>query len=60
MVGRIMSLLSFASVGVMPISFAISGVLVDVNVPIMFAVAGGLTFITCLYLFSVRAVREID
>jgi MFS family permease len=60
MVGRIMSLLSFASVGVMPISFAISGVLVDVDVPIMFAVAGGLTFITCLYLFSVRAVREID
>ena len=60
MVGRIMSLLIFASVGVMPISFAISGILVDVNVPIMFAIAGGITFFTCLYLFTVRAVRKIN
>jgi MFS family permease len=60
MIGRVMSLLMFASVGVMPFSFAISGMLVDIHAPIMFAVAGGITFITCLYLFTVRAVRQVD
>jgi MFS family permease len=60
MIGRIMGLLMFASVGVMPFSFAISGMLVDVHAPIMFAIAGSLVLFACLYLYSVRAVRQID
>jgi len=60
MIGRVMSLLMFASVGVMPFSFAISGMLVDIHAPIMFAVAGGITLLTCLYLFTVPAVRQVD
>jgi len=60
MIGRVMSLLMFASVGVMPFSFAISGMLVDIHAPIMFAAAGGITFLAGLYLFTVRAVRQIN
>ncbi|UCG53995.1 MAG: MFS transporter [Dehalococcoidia bacterium] len=60
MIGRIMSLLMFASVGVMPFSFAISGMLVDIFAPIMFAVAGGITLLACLYLYTVHAIRQID
>lgn len=60
MIGRIMGLLMFASVGVMPFSFAISGMLVDVHAPIMFAAAGSIVLLACLYLFSVPAVRQID
>jgi hypothetical protein len=60
MIGRVMSLLIFASVGLMPLSFTISGMLVDVHVPIMFAVAGVLTLFACLYLLLVKAIRKID
>lgn len=60
MIGRVMSLVMFASVGVAPFSFAISGMLVDIHAPAMFAVAGGLVFFACLYLLAVRAVRQID
>jgi MFS family permease len=60
MIGRLMGLLMFASAGVMPFSFAISGMLVDIHAPIMFAVAGGITLLACSYLFTVRAVRQID
>ena len=60
MIGRVMSLLMFASVGVMPISFAVSGMLVDANVLAMFTVAGAVVIAVCLYLFSVRAVRQVD
>jgi MFS family permease len=60
MVGRVMSLLTFASVGLMPISFALSGMLVDLHAPFLFALAGGMTLLACLYLLCVPAVREID
>jgi len=60
MIGRVMSLVMFASVGVMPFSFAISGMLVDIHAPIMFVVAGSITFLTCSYLFFVPAVRQVD
>jgi hypothetical protein len=60
MIGRVMSLLMFASVGVMPFSFAIAGMLVDIHAPIMFAVAGGITLLTSLYLFTIHAVRQVD
>ncbi|MDD4635928.1 MAG: hypothetical protein PHS35_04900 [Dehalococcoidales bacterium] len=60
MVGRVMSLLTFASVGLMPVSFALSGMLVDVHAPVMFTVAGGMTLLACLYLLCVPVVRSID
>jgi hypothetical protein len=59
MIGRVMSLMTFASLGLMPISFAVAGVLVDINVPIMFAAAGGIVLITSIYLLTIRAFREI-
>jgi len=60
MVGRVMGLVTFASVGLMPISFAISGMLVDVHATVMFASAGAVTVLACLYLFTVKAVRRIS
>jgi len=60
MVGRVMSLISFGSVGLMPVSFAVSGMLVDIHATLMFAVAGSITLLACLYLFTVKAVRNID
>lgn len=59
MIGRIMSLVSFASVGMMPFSLAIAGLLVDSNIVFMFAVSGGLVLITAVYMLSVPAVRNI-
>lgn len=59
MLGRIMSLMTFASVGVMPFSFALSGMLVDLHAPAMFMVAGAMTLAAGLYLLSVPAVRKV-
>lgn len=60
MIGRIMSLVSFASVGLMPFSLALAGLLVDSHIVIMFVVSGGLVLLTAIYLLSVPAIRKID
>lgn len=60
MMGRIMSLVMFASVGLMPVSFALSGALVDVHATLMFALAGALCLSGGIYMFRTKAVREID
>ncbi|MEO7208503.1 MAG: MFS transporter [Steroidobacteraceae bacterium] len=60
MLGRVMSVLMFASLGLMPLSLAAAGVLVQWSLPGMFAGAGalviGVTFVAGLN----RPVREID
>jgi len=60
MIGRVMGLVTFASVGLMPVSFALSGLLVDIHATAMFISAGAITVLTCLYLLSIRAVRRIS
>lgn len=60
MMGRVMSLVMFASVGLMPISFAIAGALVDVHATLMFTVAGVLCASAGIYMLRTKAVREIN
>jgi hypothetical protein len=60
MLGRVMSLVMFASIGLAPVSMALSGALLDVNVAGVFAVAG--TLMTTLVLLSMLnpAVRSME
>jgi len=60
MLGRVMSLMMFASAGLQPLSLALAGWLVDFSYSFMFAGAGGLVVLTGFYLASIRAVRAID
>jgi hypothetical protein len=60
MLGRVMSVLMFASLGLMPLSLAAAGVAVQWNLPGMFAGAGALVLVvTCIAALQ-RPVREID
>ena len=60
MLGRVMSLVMFASMGLAPVSLALAGWLVDVNHTVMFVVAGGLTMLTGLFMAASRTIRAID
>lgn len=60
MLGRVMSLIMFASAGLAPLSLALGGWLVDLNHTLMFAGAGGLIVLTGFYLATNRTVRAID
>jgi hypothetical protein len=60
MLGRVMSLLMFASAGLQPVSLAMAGWLVDLNYTVMFAGAGGLIVLTGFYLATNSMVRAID
>ncbi len=48
MMGRIMSVLMFASMGVGPVTIALSGVLIELNVTAFLAICGSLTVVMCL------------
>ena len=60
MMGRVMSVLMFASVGLMPFSLAASGVAMKWSLPGTFLVAGGMVLMVTLLEAMHRAVREID
>ncbi len=60
MLGRVMSLMMFASAGLQPLSLALAGWLVDFSYSFMFAGAGGLVVLAGFYLASIRAVRALD
>ena len=60
MLGRVMSLIMFASAGLQPLSLALAGWLVDLSYTLMFAGAGGLIVLTGFYLAANRTVRAID
>jgi Transmembrane secretion effector len=60
MLGRVMSVLMFASIGLMPLSLAAAGVAIQWSLSGMFAGAGALVLgVTCIAALQ-RPVREID
>jgi MFS family permease len=59
LMGRIMSLIMFASVGLVPISSAVAGVLIDINLTAVFVVAGLLMTLVTFYSLTSKAMREI-
>jgi MFS family permease len=60
MLGRVMSLLMFAAVGLAPMSFAIAGALVDLNTTVMFASAGAIILLTAALSISSKPLRTLD
>jgi hypothetical protein len=60
MMGRVMSVLMFAAVGMMPFSLAAAGVAVKWSVPGTFIVAGVMVLVVTLLAAAHRPVREID
>jgi MFS family permease len=60
MLGRVMSVLMFASLGLMPLSLAAAGVAIQWNPSGMFAGAGVLVLVVAFIAALQRPVREID
>jgi MFS family permease len=60
MLGRVMSVLMFASLGLMPLSLAAAGVAVQWSLRGMFAGAGALVLVVAIVAALQRPVREID
>ena len=60
MLGRVMSVLMFASLGLMPLSLAAAGVAVQWNMRGMFFGAGALVLVVTFIAGLQRPVREID
>jgi MFS family permease len=60
MLGRVMSVLMFASLGLMPLSLAAAGVAVQWSLRGMFAGAGALVLVVACIAALQRPVREID
>jgi MFS family permease len=58
--GRLMSLVMFASQGLAPLSYIIAGALVDLHLTLMFTAAGGLVLLATVYAALNRQVRNID
>jgi MFS family permease len=59
MLGRVMSLLMFAAVGLAPISTSLSGALIDLNVTAVFVGTGGLIALVNLLAALSPSVREM-
>jgi hypothetical protein len=60
MLGRVMSVLMFASLGLMPLSLAAAGVAVQWSLRGMFAGAGALVLVVACIAALQHPVREID
>jgi hypothetical protein len=60
MMGRVMSVLMFASMGLMPFSLAAAGVAVKWSLPGTFIIAGAMVLVVTLFAAAHRPVREID
>jgi MFS family permease len=60
MLGRVMSVLMFASLGLMPLSLAAAGIAVQRSLSGMFAGAGTLVLVVTFIAALQRSVREID
>lgn len=60
LLGRVMSVLMFAAVGMTPISYAASGALAQWNLSGLFITAGALLAATSAFAVSSQAAREID
>jgi hypothetical protein len=59
MQGRVMSLVMLASMGLVPLAYALSGAIADVNVTALFLAAGGLMLATAAASAASRTVRSI-
>ena len=60
MLGRVMSVLMFAALGLMPLSLAVAGVVVQWSLPGLFAGSGALVLVVTSFAALNRPVREID
>ena len=58
--GRVMSVLMFAAIGLMPVSLAVAGVLAQWNIKLMFLLASAGTMAVTAAAAMHRSVREID
>ncbi|MDQ6773318.1 MAG: MFS transporter [Candidatus Dormibacteraeota bacterium] len=59
MQGRVMSLVMLASMGLVPVAYALSGAIADVNPTVLFIAAGGLMLATAAAAAASRTVRSI-
>ena len=59
LLGRVMSLIMFASVGVTPISQTLAGALVDINMYFLFVGSGICVFIVSLFALTNRGIRDM-
>ena len=60
MLGRVMSVMMFSAVGLVPISYAAAGVLADWSLPALFVIAGAILAGTSALAVTGKAAREID
>lgn len=60
MLGRVMSLGMLSSFGIAPFSYALAGLLADLNLTILFSVAGSIMLIATALLTANPSVRTID
>jgi hypothetical protein len=59
MLGRVMSVLMFAAIGLMPVSFAVAGAVAQLHLSAMFAASGMLVIVLCSAFLVSGAAREI-
>jgi MFS family permease len=60
LIGRVMSFAMFSAVALDPISFALAGVLVEIDLKAMFLAAGALLLLTAVSGSLSRTMREVD
>lgn len=58
--GRVMSLVMLANLGLAPLSYALAGALVDLHATMMFVAAGGIVLIAAGISGTNRTVRNFD
>jgi MFS family permease len=59
MQGRVMSLVMLASMGLAPVSYAVSGALADASPTLLFVIAGGMILLCAAGTAASRTVREL-
>jgi len=60
LIGRVMSFAMFSAVALDPISFALAGILVEIDLTAMFLAAGTLLLLTAVFGALSRTMREVD
>ena len=60
MLGRVMSVLMFSALGLIPVSYAIAGVAAQRSLEALFAVAGAILVVTCASALAAPAARKLD
>jgi hypothetical protein len=58
--GRVMSVLMFTAVGLIPVSYAVAGVLASWSLQALFVSAGAVLATVAMLALTRQAVREID